>query len=877
MVVSGLIVSPSLEGCSPKCSGGDVCVTAGCKGANEGSGSCSVATDCADSTNGVCSSGVCWCKSGYMWSYYFNQCLHANDGSYCNTIADCADQGVKAGCDSHQCVCYSSCRWTSVDTKCCTKNDGGSCSYDNRCYDYTNGHCDDNDGCVCNSNYVWDSVRMICMGLNNGGSSCEALMQCQDRSNRALCTGACTCQSDCVYSSTYQNCRAPCISGAYTCGSSNDCISTTNGGCNGGYCSCNSGYYRKSSACVGYNDGTKYCPGLGNCWDQRSDRAACTGSRCVCANGAVWNSAAFLCLWPNSWTYSCSSLSECYDYSSAGACSTTCGCATGYYWSSVQMRCLAGNTGSLSCSATTDCWDQTAGICSGGACVCKTYNVWDSGLAYCRCVPGTCSATGRNDCALCGQGTYQSATGATGCTSCSAGTYNSNQGSTGVSACLDCDVGTWSAAGAASCTDCSAGKYTNVKRTTTCQDCGLGTYQPDTGKTGCIDCSAGKYQDVAGQGTCKDCPLGTYNGATGQPGCTICPCGTYGPTTGLTECNKCGTGTHNSGTNKQSPADCQACAANTYGPDLGRCACISCPMRSTSAVGAVICTCDVGAYYNASEPVEYCPPCYDLCAACYGDKHSCSACATNAVLVTTGEGCHCPVEDGFYLYFNTIAQKLECHPCHRLCLTCSGPTRDECLTCRPGITHLADISGTTCNCLDGYFDDSTKLTLTTYCQPCYRYCTHCDVTYDNCQTCIDNLGVTFNNPTCACNTPGYFEYYNTTLNDLTCVTCDPRCATCYGPTNTECYTCATSVGAIRTGTDTCDCVSRYFYDTALAHCEACSSLCTACFGYGSDQCYSCDTTVAYSFEGNANLCITDCYSYSGRFVLGTECKGTFWL
>ena len=128
--------------------------------------------------------------------------------------------------------------------------------------------------------------------------------------------------------------------------------------------------------------------------------------------------------------------------------------------------------------------------------------------------------------------------------------------------------------------------------------------------------------------------------------------------------------------------------------------------------------------------------------------------------------------------------------------------------------------------------------------------------------------------TCECAATGFFEYYNISTLKYSCETCSPLCASCTGPFINQCTSCRSGIGAIMIAGNICTCADRYFYDPLLEECKECSVLCGSCFGYGADQCYSCDTAVAYSFEGNTSLCVTDCHSYPGRYIVGRECKGT---
>jgi len=62
---------------------------------------------------------------------------------------------------------------------------------------------------------------------------------------------------------------------------------------------------------------------------------------------------------------------------------------------------------------------------------------------------------------------------------------------------------------------------------TTCLECGVGTYGPHAGSSVCLECSAGSYQNVTNQTACVDCSAGSVQDVSGERRdwmCGVCVC-----------------------------------------------------------------------------------------------------------------------------------------------------------------------------------------------------------------------------------------------------------------------------------------------------------------------------------------------------------------
>jgi len=269
--------------------------------------------------------------------------------------------------------------------------------------------------------------------------------------------------------------------------------------------------------------------------------------------------------------------------------------------------------------------------------------------------------------------------------------------------------------------------------------------------------------------------------------------------------------------------------------------------------------------------------CYELCKNCTGKATYCTECQNVLEMELIDFECRCK-SIGYYKYTDPITHKDSCKQCDRLCKRCHGPTKNDCDECRTDdILHLAPIEGTSCKCELTYFDDSSKKLLAEICQKCADYCTRCENTPDNCQECVDDIGVLFlYGNKCLCKKTAYFDYYNTTLGYNQCVKCHPLCIDCNGPFPTQCDSCDSSIGAIFVSPRTCTCQPHFYYETSNAKCEICDALCGNCYGPTSTQCLTCNTANgAFYVENQSGLCVSDCEILDGYFRRDYTCKCIF--
>ena len=226
---------------------------------------------------------------------------------------------------------------------------------------------------------------------------------------------------------------------------------------------------------------------------------------------------------------------------------------------------------------------------------------------------------GNDDCVKCAVGKYSTTVGATKestCENCLAGSYQDAKGKT---ECKQCPKGTWSSTIGASnfltCLNCSAGKYSTTIGATeesTCENCLIGYYQAEPGKTECKECTVGYYQAEPGKKECVKCSNGMYSSANGatkistcedcgegrydhdnnpSTECVACPIGWHQTETTATECNLCAEGQY---TNGSGTINCESCppGTNGYSPAYD-------PMQLHPPTGSSLASDGVGAWVSA--------------------------------------------------------------------------------------------------------------------------------------------------------------------------------------------------------------------------------------------------------------------------------------
>lgn len=158
------------------------------------------------------------------------------------------------------------------------------------------------------------------------------------------------------------------------------------------------------------------------------------------------------------------------------------------------------------------------------------------------------------------------------------------------------------------------------------------------------------------------------------------------------------------------------------------------------------CNAGIQQYANAS---RYCRPCADKCYKCVTTSTTCTACYNTQNRILASSDCICDVAGGFY----EDGSSLICPSCNYTCKTCSGGGGGSCLSCES--TAHRELSGTSCPCTTGHFDNGTAI-----CQDCHYTCFTGTCTLNTavrCTSCNASRHRQFlGNSTCGCVT-GFYD------------------------------------------------------------------------------------------------------------------------
>ncbi|KCV69787.1 hypothetical protein H696_03232 [Fonticula alba] len=402
--------------------------------------------------------------------------------------------------------------------------------------------------------------------------------------------------------------------------------------------------------------------------------------------------------------------------------------------------------------------------------------------------------------------------------------------------------------------------------------------QPET----CLaECPPGQYPDLlTGQcgchAECKQCQAqasGEYQCVACHPGQALAP-GDSRPD----RCHAC----HDTCAECAVPGDpatCTACGparflhagiCHTECPsglwaDARAGQCIPCPGGCASCSSADMC--------SACQPGHFLPPGSGTCLPCDG---SCGTCAEAGACATCRPGlvflqpdpqvaslCASTCPPGEYVGPNRCTECQtsspsgatgQCVPCDPGCASC---TADRCLACEPGL-FLDSHGDCVSTCPDGTFADAES------CQPCDLSCATCvGGGADQCASCaagLDFVPASASAGTCVSGCPEG-QHRDRVSGD--CLPCDAACATCNGPSDKDCWRCAS--GVLQDGDCVQHCAAKH---VALAgRCLPCHVSCDQCVGVRLTECQACPGDLLALPAGESPMrCVPACpvgYNASG--------------
>ncbi|KAJ7144943.1 hypothetical protein C8R43DRAFT_953730 [Mycena crocata] len=358
---------------------------------------------------------------------------------------------------------------------------------------------------------------------------------------------------------------------------------------------------------------------------------------------------------------------------------------------------------------------------------------------------------------------------------------------------------------------------------TSCETCAPGFFGPtcQACPAGCPSCDEG----ISGTGRCLTPPVANplsacncLNGECASDGTCACNPGWTAATNG-TACAKCATGffATSTGDCKVCQLGCTSCADGTgncltCGPNFTQDQndATKCTVVPTTAAGVA---CPDGSFSDGTN----CSPCSASCDTCSGPtSNDCTLCNTSSFLTNNGS-CVAASSTGVCDGSNLIADnnKGKCDTCGAKCTSCEIPSFNVASTVNQ-LKCTGCIKGTV---LSGACDSS---------------CSTCSGSATSCLSCPSNQLAL--NGKCVSTCPS-----NTFSASGICVACHPDCATCSGPSFSQCSSCPSDRPVLNSGRCLPTCSKAQFFDPSANACQACDASCSSCSGAGPSNCLACSS------------------------------------
>ena len=105
------------------------------------------------------------------------------------------------------------------------------------------------------------------------------------------------------------------------------------------------------------------------------------------------------------------------------------------------------------------------------------------------------------------------------------------------------------------------------------------------------------------------------------------------------------------------------------------------------------------------------------------------------------------------------------------------------------------------------------------------------------------------------------------LSENNCQNCHPSCGSCFGPNGNHCLKCSGNF-SLNTESHTCNkaCPRKFYQDPKTFTCKPCHYSCASCFGPTSSQCLTCPEKLQF----HSNTCVWHC-PYGWYKTFGQQC------
>jgi hypothetical protein len=561
--------------------------------------------------------------------------------------------------------------------------------------------------------------------------------------------------------------------------------------------------YQKCFVCGTVTSPSKCISSAPSCTNNCATCDAVTSSKCyTCNTGFYWD--AYTCT-------DCTANGKFRNGANCTSCHSSC------------VTCSGPNpTQCLSCTiANPSYYLQDDNSCAACSSVDFGYSILsDSDISKDRCIKcappfSKCTGPSTNQGTACfSPATFSSISSPACSTNCAQNEYLNASSScvSCVNPCASCvSTGTW-------CLSCVSDYMLlpwNNTCVSNCDSNGLFALTSSSSECGrcdpsCLNCSGPAANN------CNSCNTGYYllNGA-----CTSCDTDpNYAPLG--TNCVLCQEGCQ---TCSNTPTTCLSCKSPDYFKNsVNSSNCITCTALNQYSVG------------------DTCYTCSPNCLACANNPSTCTACTTDLQIMPNSTCDICPQT----LYYKVVisANVEYCYRCHSSCLTCSGESPTNCLSCASGNYFYPDLGECRSSCdLQGSFSIGSN------CYACSSNCATCALSSTNCTTCPAGNFLLANRSCTKCDQPGFFVFKPNT-GQQQCLTCPKNCANC--SSTSTCDKC--SSGLFVDANNTCVPCSGKRQVSIANKCIDCHANCLTCSGGSDDNCLTCQASKVLSAQ---NKCI----------------------
>jgi hypothetical protein len=270
--------------------------------------------------------------------------------------------------------------------------------------------------------------------------------------------------------------------------------------------------------------------------------------------------------------------------------------------------------------------------------------------------------------------------------------------------------------------------------------------------------------------------------------------------------------------------------------------------------GGVVCE---DGYVEADTIRGVCTRCDPSCKTCSASSTWCTSCNSGLSLDSAAGICICP--SGYTVNIYTGL----CKSCHLTCATCEGGLQTECKTCFATFIfkpNAVDSNIGSCACPGQYYRDVTTTPIS--CKACHPTCAICTgPTNNDCFSC-KGVGVLQRDRTCGCRQGSYMN----TANGF-CVLCHLTCRTCIGPNSNDCLSCYQ--GNYDSVARTCSCtfptLAGYLRHSSNPYCSTPHPSCLTA-QYNSNLPIHCLTCRANAHLSNGMCICNDGYYMDSSFI-----------